>query len=312
MSRRPFRSPTGRDDLPVTITHACLREGRGGSPTAVVDEADALRAGRPLTDDERRRVPGLAGTSHAVFLSDGRDPADGSGNEPPVVPVRFFTAEGELPACGHGTVAALAFLAARAGRGEYRGDLRVSGQVVKGRAAREDPTSFDVTFEAGPVHLREPRRSELALLLPALGLPAEVGPEARIATLGRPRLLVPVTGRAALASLSPDADRLAAACDRLGLLGCFAHSPVSASARIAARMFAPSIGVPEDVANVNSSACLAAHLLARHGTPRIDVDLGDALGHPSTVRATARNGSPGSPIDITGAARVGQVRHLPG
>ncbi|WP_406840519.1 PhzF family phenazine biosynthesis protein [Streptomyces sp. AHU1] len=308
MPRRSSRSPVGRDDLPVTIVHACLREGRGGSPTAVVDEASA--AGRPLTDDERRRVPALAGTSHAVFLPDDRGPG-GSGDERPAVPARFFTTEGELPACGHGTVAALAFLATRAEHGEYRAGLRVSGRVVEGRAAPGAPASFDVTFGAGPVRLREPTREELALLLPLLGLPATAGPGACVATLGRPRLLVPVGTRSALASLSPAPGPLAAACDRLGLLGCFAHSPGPATARVAARMFAPSIGVPEDIVNVNSSACLAAHLLARHGTPRIDVDMGDTLGCPSTLTAGAHRGSAGTPVDVTGVARLGRVLRLP-
>ncbi|MGW2787477.1 PhzF family phenazine biosynthesis protein [Streptomyces populi] len=318
MTRRSSRPPADRDDLPVTIVHACLREGRGGSPTAVVDEASA--AGHPLTDDERRRVPALAGTSHAVFLSDDRGPDDrgpddrgpaGSGDERPAVPARFFTTEGELPACGHGTVAALAFLAARADHGEHRAGLRVSGRVVEGRAVPGTPTSFDVTFGAGPVRLREPTREELALLLPLLGLPATAGPGARVASLGRPRLLVPVSTRSALASLSPAPGPLAAACDRLGLLGCFVHSPGPATTRVAARMFAPSIGVPEDIVNVNSSACLAAHLLARHGTPRIDVDMGDTLGCPSTLTAGARHGPPGPLVDITGVAKLGRVLRLP-
>jgi len=289
-----------------TVVDACLRGGGGGSPTAVVDEA----AGAPLTDDERRAVPALAGTSHAVFLSDDHGPA-GSGDERPAVPARFFTTEGELPACGHGTVAALAFLATRADRGEHRAGLRVSGRVVGGRAAPGTPTSFDVTFKAGPVRLREPTREELALLLPLLGLPATAGPGARVASLGRPRLLVPVSTRSALASLSPAPGPLAAACDRLGLLGCFVHSPGPTTARVAARMFAPSIGVTEDIVNVNSSACLAAHLLARHGTPRIDVDMGDALGRPSTVTAGARRGLAGLPVDVTGVAKLGQVLRLP-
>ncbi|MFB7244162.1 PhzF family phenazine biosynthesis protein [Streptomyces populi] len=310
MSRPSSRSPSGRDGLPVTIVHACLREGRGGSPTAVVDEASAAGTGRPLTDEERRRVPALAGTSHAVFLSDGRGPV-GGGDEPPAAPARFFTTEGELPACGHGTVAALAFLAARADHGEYRAGLRVSGRAVEGRAVPGAPTSFDVTFGTGPVRLREPTQEELALLLPLLGLPAAAGPGARVATLGRPRLLVPVTTRSALASLSPSPGPLAAACDRLGLLGCFVHSPGPTTARVAARMFAPSIGVTEDIVNVNSSACLAAHLLARHGTPRIDVDMGDALGRPSTVTAGARRGLAGLPVDVTGVAKLGQVLRLP-
>lgn len=313
MSRRPSGSSAGPEGLPVTLVRACLREGRGGSPTAVVYEGLSVRAGSPLTDDERRRLPALAGTSHAVFLSDDRSAADGRAYERPVVSARFFTREGELPACGHGTVAALAFLAAHADRKECRVDVRVSGRVVKGHAVRGTSSSVHVTFEAGPIDLRKPTSRELALLLPVLGLPAVSSSGACVATLGRPRLLVPVTDRSALAALSPAPDRLAAACDRLGLLGCFAHSPVPATARAEARMFAPSIGVPEDIANVNSSACLAAHLFARHGTTRIDVDMGDALGFPSTVTTGTRHGSQGSPsqpVDITGAARIGQVLHL--
>jgi Phenazine biosynthesis-like protein len=52
-------------------------------------------------------------------------------------------------------------------------------------------------------------------------------------------------------------------------------------------MFAPSIGVAEDIANANSTACLAAHL-ARRGITSISVDMGDALGSPSTITASAR------------------------
>jgi trans-2,3-dihydro-3-hydroxyanthranilate isomerase len=104
--------------LPVAIVRACLREGRGGSPTAVMDEAS-------LSDEERRRVPVQMGTSHAVFISVDTSQPDG-----PSVSLRFFTAEGELPACGHGTVAALAFLAARAGGEEYRATLQVSAWII--------------------------------------------------------------------------------------------------------------------------------------------------------------------------------------
>ncbi|WP_327318393.1 PhzF family phenazine biosynthesis protein [Streptomyces sp. NBC_01235] len=308
---RPSRPSAGRRDLPITIVHACLREGGGGSPTAVVDEASSPLADNLLADDERRGVPALAGTSHAVFLSADHDRVDRSGNDRPVVLARFFTAEGELPACGHGTVAALAFLAEHAGGEEYRVDLRVSGRVIEGRTVREASSSVEVVFEAGPVGLRETSAGELAVLLPALGLPAEAASGACIATLGRPRLLVPVTTRSALSALAPAPDRLAAACDRLGLLGCFVHSPMSASGRAAARMFAPSIGVPEDIANANSSACLAAHLLARQGTTEIAVDMGEALGCPSTITAGARHTSSGVVVDVTGTARTGQVLDRP-
>jgi trans-2,3-dihydro-3-hydroxyanthranilate isomerase len=275
--------------LNVTIVRACLRVGAGGSPTAVVLEDDA--DGPPPDDDERRRLPAEAGTSHAVYVRRAGDTTE----------LRFFTAEGELPACGHGTVAALALLAARhGGTGPYRATLRAGGRVFAGRAER-DGGLVSAAFDPGPVVLRGPTAAELALLLPALGLaPHEAGPEVRIARLGRERVLVPVGSRAALAALHPDAGRLRAACDRFGLLGAYVHSEPSPGGTLAARMFAPSIGVPEDLANANSTACLMAHLAGR-GVRRIAVDMGDALGSPATVTAAS---APDGRVELGGGARI--------
>ncbi|MBY8876207.1 PhzF family phenazine biosynthesis protein [Actinacidiphila acidipaludis] len=286
--------------LPVTIVRACLRESlrdglpgeRGGSPTAVLDESG-------MSDAERRRVPEAMGTSHAVFLAGH---ARGPGGRT-TASLRFFTREGELPACGHGTVAALAVLAARnapahpvgsgspGGHPHFRAELRTRGRTFTGWCARKDGGLFDAAFDPGPVDLREPTREERESVPAALGLDADAPePGLRVATVGRPRLLVPVVSRSALAALTPDLDRLRAACDRFGLLGAYAHSVPEADGRCAARMFAPSIGVPEDIANANSTACLAAHL-AERGLSRIAVDMGDSLGSPATITATLASGA---------------------
>lgn len=284
--------------LPVTVVRACLRDGRGGSPTAVMDEA-------PLTDDERRRVPVLMGTSHAVFVSAHEGRADG-----PVVSLRFFTAEGELPGCGHGTVAALAFLAERAGGEEYRATLHASGRAFAGWSVREKKR-VHAAFDPGPVRLREPTAIECDLVLPALGVTSDtLAPGTRVATVGRPRLLVPVTARSALAALSPDLERLRAACDRLGLLGCYVYSAPTHTGRAAARMFAPSIGVAEDIANANSTACLAAYL-AGQGITDITVDMGDSLRTPSTITATTRHSPSGPLVHLGGTAEIARVVRLP-
>ncbi|MFR9776579.1 PhzF family phenazine biosynthesis protein [Micromonospora sp. MS34] len=269
---------------PVTIVHACRRAGRGGSPTAVVDETSS-------TDADRRAVPVAAGTSHAVFLSHATRG---------VVPLRFFTATGELPACGHGTVAALAVLAERSGAREYETVLRSGGRTFVGRATVAG-SRCEAFFDPGPVELRVAAPAERASVLSALGL----GPGApcRVASVGRPRLLVEVPDRTALAGLAPDLDRLREACDRSGLLGCYVHSAPAPDGRVAARMFAPSIGVREDIANANSTACLAAHLAGR-GRCALAVDMGDSLGEPSTVVATARPGPAGPLVLVGGAATV--------
>ena len=299
----------------VTIVHACMRDGSGGSPTAVLEDA-------PLTDAERCRIPALMGTSHAVFVSESvSESVDDSRGDDAPVSLRFFTTAGELPACGHGTVAALAFLAARAKgaasaasaasagenmQAEYRATLRTSARVFEGWANR-DGDSIDAAFEVGAVDLREPTADECGLVLPALGLHADdevLGGGVRVASVGRERLLVPVPTRSALEALSPDFDRLRAACDEFGFLGCYVYSAPTATGRIAARMFAPSIGVPEDIANANSTACLAAHL-AGQGVTEIAVDMGDWLGSPATITAAAVPGTPGRLIHLGGAARLG-------
>ncbi|MEV7177938.1 PhzF family phenazine biosynthesis protein [Kitasatospora sp. NPDC093679] len=282
----------------VVVVRVCLRDGRGGSPTAVVVGAEAGEA-------VGRDVAVRAGASHAVFVSVG-DTGPG-GRE---VALRFFTAAGELPACGHGTLAALALLAERAGGGELRAVVRTAAGVFAGRAARVGGV-LTASFDVGAVEVCGPAAAgAFDEVLEALGLPPG-GPAggARVASAGRPRLLVPVAGRSELAALAPDADRLRAACDRLGLLGCYVYSPPTAEGRLAARMFAPSIGVPEDIANVNSTACVAARL-AGAGVPSVAVDMGDALGAPATVTAALRGSGPGAAVRVGAEAVVERTVRL--
>jgi trans-2,3-dihydro-3-hydroxyanthranilate isomerase len=272
---------TGRECHAV-IVQACLRDGSGGSPTAVVPDG-------PFTDDERRAAPAAWGTSHAVFVSVPHGRAS----------LRFFTAEGELPACGHGTVAALAVLADRCGLPQYQTTLQAGGRSFTGQAVRR-PGGFEASFDPGPVTLREATAPERDLILPLF--PAPAGP-ASVASVGRPRILIPVPTRADLAALTPDLDRLREACDRLGLLGCYLYTVPTADGRAAARMFAPSIGVPEDIANANSTACLAAHL-SHQGFTTLTVDMGDSLFSPSSITTTTEPGPAGIRIHVGGIAAL--------
>ena len=277
--------------LQVTIVNACLRDGRGGSPTAVLEEAS-------LSDLERSQVPKLTGVSHAVFVS-----ADDGHLDRPKASLRFFTATGELPGCGHGTVAALAFLAENAGRDRYHVTLQAPERCFAGEATRAGGR-VSAAFDPGAVQLRDATADERVLVLDALARDPDIlVPEICVASLGRPRLLVPLSTPAALAGLKPDYDRLRDACDRLGLLGCYVHSGPTSEGRLSARMFAPAIGVPEDIANVNSTACLAARLAQRNMT-RINVDMGDSLGSPATITATAERTRLGAQIRVGGAAKV--------
>ena len=297
----------------MTIVRACTRHGLGGSPTAV------LMDDVTLTDSARRTIVQQAGTSHAAFIDTGVETA---------VNVRFFTTSGELTNCGHGTIAAQAVLLELRHTAEHRGQQRTGGRTFDTTAVRRGD-GIEVWFDQGVVELQDCTTTAARRILASLGIGARdlaTDDDLCIASPGTPRLLVPIRSRETLLSLRPDFDRLAAECRRLGLLGCFGYVPsvtwdavaqeivaqeivtqeivtqdAVTQAAVAARMFAPAIGVGEDIINANSSGCLAAYLLAKHGTVSVEVEQGDALGHPSSVFATA------TAVDGGISTRVGGV-----
>jgi trans-2,3-dihydro-3-hydroxyanthranilate isomerase len=272
----------------VTVLAACTRDGQGGSPTAVVIDDAAL------TDDDRRAVAAQPGSSHTAFLETGAVPA-----------VRFFTATGELRNCGHGTIAAQAYLLHRSGAARHDGHQRTGGRTFATTATRRGD-GVEVWFDQGVVELSGHAAAE-GDILAALGLTPDdiVLDDLRVASPGTRRLLVPVRERRALMAMRPGFARLAAECRRLGYLGCFAYTRESSGRTAAARMFAPAIGVDEDIVNANSAGCLAAHLLDTGRDAAIEVHQGDTLGRPSTVLATAAR----TPDGIT--TRIGGLVHLP-
>jgi PhzF family phenazine biosynthesis protein len=125
-----------------------------------------------------------------------------------------------------------------------------------------------------------------------------------VASPGTPRLLVPLKTGPALHALRPDLLRLAGECRRRGYLGCFVYATSPDRDKAIARMFAPAIGVGEDVVNANSTGCLAAHLHATHGRNRIEVEQGHPTGRPSLVLATATATTAGISTRIGGTAVI--------
>src|ERR1700754_5220768 len=114
----------------VTVVDACTRDGRGGSPTAgVVDDG-------ALGDDERRAIARETATSHTAFV-------DTTTGDAPTV--RFFTRDGELMNCGHGTIAAQAVLLER---GAARPRLRTGGRVFATTTDRR-AGGIEVWFDQG-------------------------------------------------------------------------------------------------------------------------------------------------------------------
>ncbi|MEV4763272.1 PhzF family phenazine biosynthesis isomerase [Micromonospora chokoriensis] len=280
---------------PVAVVNACTRHGGGGSPTTVVID-DAV-----LTDDERHAIARRAGTSHTAFVDTST--AD-------VPRVRFFTSAGELTNCGHGIIAAQAVLLQRSGGTEHRGRQFTAGRTFATTAIRRHD-GIEVWFDQGVIALPDDADATSGDIIAALGLErTDIAADVRVASPGTPRLLVPVRDRRTLLSIQPDYDRLASECRRLGYLGCFAYA-LSPTARTgAARMFAPAIGVDEDIANANSVGCLAAHLLDTTGNGAIEIHQGDGLQSPSSVSASATRTADGIVARIGGVVGL-SAPHVP-
>jgi trans-2,3-dihydro-3-hydroxyanthranilate isomerase len=116
----------------VIMVKACLRDGAGGSPTAVVTNCEGL------DDVDLAGIPSRMGTSHVAVVY----PHGSSGGSRRL---RFFTAAGELPGCGHGTVAAIAVLALQGARAGFQGLLCVAGRNLEAIGSVEpEPEGGDV------------------------------------------------------------------------------------------------------------------------------------------------------------------------
>lgn len=218
--------------------------------------------------------------------------------------MRFLTSAGELTNCGHGTIAAQAVLLHRSGATEHHGRQRTAGRTFATTAIRRRD-GVEVWYDQGVIALTD-HTDATGGIIAALGLRrTEIAAGVRVASPGTPRLLVPVRDHGTLQSVRPDFDRLATECRRLGYLGCFAYALSPTGRTAAARMFAPTIGVDEDIANANSVGCLAAHLVDTSGNGDIEVHQGDTLGRPSSISASATRTGSGIIARIGGVVDLG-------
>lgn len=249
----------------------------GGNPLAVVLDADALDGGR------MQALAAEFGLSETIFvLEDARR-------------LRIFTPSAELPLAGHPVVGASLELARR------------------GRIPAEGTWTFTTGVGPTPVQLsggtatmtQAPLETwpalDAATVAPLLGLEpgALVGAPVPAST-GVRFVFAQVRDRATLAAVRADQAAIAAMDDPgLGVVAWCEEGP----GRLAQRMFAPRLGVPEDPATGVGAGALGA-LRVRFGAEpgavviaqgeeigrpsRIEVEVGGAAGAPSPPRVGGR------------------------
>jgi len=198
---------------------------------------------------------------------------------------RIFTMGGEIPFAGHPSLGAAAAVA------RARGESRVT--YVQQTQPGEQAVDVDLDgLRARVSMLQEPPQHGVELdpddVLGLVGLDgSEADPRlpCQVVSTGVPQVIACVRDAAALRRVLPDYDRigrLLAEHDAITLY-LAAVDPEAGTAR--ARSFMRSAEMGEDPATGSAVGPLCAHVAARTGAGRIDVEQGIEMGRPSRLVA---------------------------
>jgi trans-2,3-dihydro-3-hydroxyanthranilate isomerase len=256
----------------------------GGNQLAVFPDASELPA------DLMPRIAREFNFSETTFVLPPSDPKN-------TRRVRIFTPAGEIPFAGHPTVGTAFVLASI-------GDLKLTGAEtrivfeegvgpvpVTIRAKHGKPDFAQLTAaklpEFGP---KPPSNKDLARILGLKAddvLTGELSPEA--ASCGLAFLFVPVCDRAALGRARVRLDDFEKVLNGYWTekVFVFCDDPELPGSNYRARMFAPTISVPEDPATGSACAAFGGYLGKRDkradGTLRWVVEQGFEMGRPSIL-----------------------------
>ena len=267
---------------------AFTRDGEGGNPAGVVlcdrlPEEAAMQA--------TAREVGFSETVFAMPMEDGAG-----------FRARYFAPEGEVPFCGHATIALGAALGAAQGPGHYGltlNDAAISVEAYpEGDAWGARLTSPPTSYAAAPDALLD---EALALFgLHESDLDPEIPPA--LVSAGARHLLIALCRHSMLQAMSYDFAAGAGLMRQAGLVTInliWRENP----GRIHSRNAFAGHGVYEDPATGAAAAALAGYLRdnLEQGAP-FEVLQGREAAHPSRLLVRAHQGR-GAPVEVSGAVR---------
>ena len=256
---------------PYTLLDVFTDRPLAGNGLAVVHDAD------PLSDATMHAFARETKLSETSFVQTAEGGAD--------YRHRIFMMSGEIPFAGHPSLG-VAVAVARA-RGE--------AQVTYVQQTQPGEQAIDVELDglrASVSMLQEPPQFGPELdpddVLGLVGLDGEAADPAlpcQVVSTGVPQIVACVRDAAALRRVLPDYDRigrLLAAHDAI-VLYLAAVDPEAGKAH--ARSFLRTAEMGEDPATGSAVGPLAAHVAARTGVERLEVDQGVEMGRPSRLVA---------------------------
>lgn len=251
-----------------------------GNPLAVVLKADHL------SDAQMQAIAGEFNLSETAFITDAK-------SERHTAALRIFTPTTELPFAGHPTIGAAVTLGIQTRASAVRLEEQVG--VVTCVLEQVDKRSGFARFALPRLPAEMGTAPDKGALALALGLDTEaIGCrpyEPAVMSAGVPFYLVPVRDAASLAAIRPQrghwADTFALG---HGQVYAFTATPDEPGHEMAARMFAPGMGIAEDPATGAAAAALVG-LLSREapdGQSVVRLRQGLEMGRPSHISIQIR------------------------
>lgn len=237
-----------------------------------------------LADEEMQRIAAEMDYSETTFIESFD--ADGGYD------VRIFTPAEEIPFAGHPTLGTAAVLRERTDEEEI--DLDLPGGTIPVRTEHAGDQETLWMTQQQPEFSEQIARESVA---EALSLSLEDISEAypvQVVSTGLPTIIVPLDGRSALERVSIDRsayDALVNSRDAKNVF-VFCDEPRNDENDLAARMFAPYHGVPEDPATGSANGCLAGYLVEQGSdSVALRIEQGYEMGRPSLLHLRADENS---------------------
>lgn len=265
----------------------------GGNPCAVVNNSVAL------TDDQMQKIATSLDLPETIFII----------KESQKIFLRFFASKGELPLCVHGGLAA----AYKIFNDGYRGE-RLS--IFTYKESKEliflnNSPIISMVIERNQAKIL-PNFIEKESVTNFLNLPvAQIDKNSPlgIASIGSPKLLIPVISRKVLFSITPNNETISQWSKDNKVNGVYVYSKetINAESDFVARNFNPLFSANEDIATGVAAGALAVLLEENNKLNKnFSIEQGFNLQKPSLIKVTL---SPNT-IQIGGKVKIKETDKL--
>ncbi len=269
----------------VTANVFCLENATGGNPCAIVDNFEQLSVEAMQQIAKRLDLP------ETVFIFHENDEYI----------LRFFATKGELPLCCHATLGAVFFLTKEKHSKPF--PLRTYSGIKIGTERTNTMASMSVA--KGRILEKSVNMVEIGKMLNMDDGDIDKTLPCVIASIGSPKLLVPIRNRKTLFEINPNNALIMEWCRDNEINGLYVYSSdtIDGNADYVARNFNPLFSDNEDVATGVAAAtlCQALHLMANQPTGTCVIEQGYNLKRPSKIQVFL------SADDIRIAGRVNLV-----